>query len=81
MPVDARHVAAVEEITLLERGEGESLQLHAKTGWQSPIGWWVGWFRRGDQLFTFALNMDILKEADAPKRLRVGKACLRALGK
>jgi beta-lactamase class D len=78
LPVDERAVAAVEEITLLEQNERWSL--HGKTGWQPPIGWWVGWVKRGDRLTTFALNMDILKEADAPKRIVVGKACLKALG-
>jgi beta-lactamase class D len=78
LPVAERATAAVEEITLLERNERWSL--HAKTGWQPPIGWWVGWVKRGDRLATFALNMDILKEADAPKRIVVGKACLKALG-
>ena len=78
LPLNERAVAAVEEITLLERNERWSL--HGKTGWQPPIGWWVGWVKRGDRLTTFALNMDILKEPDAPKRIVVGKACLRALG-
>ncbi len=81
LPVEAKDLNAVEEITLQQRQEGEAVQLHAKTGWQPPIGWWVGWFRRGDRLFTFALNVDILKESDAPKRISVGKACLRALEK
>jgi beta-lactamase class D len=78
LPVEERAVAGVEEITLLEQNDRWSL--HAKTGWQPPIGWWVGWVKRGDRVSTFALNMDILKEADAPKRVVVGKACLRALG-
>jgi beta-lactamase class D len=78
LPVSEQAVAAVEEITLLERNERWSL--HGKTGWQPPIGWWVGWVKRGERVTTFALNMDILKEADAPKRIVVGKACLRALG-
>jgi beta-lactamase class D len=75
LPVDARHLAAVEQITLFE----DSKMLHAKTGWMPPIGWWVGWGRNGDALFTFALNMDIPRDSDAPKRISVGKACLRAL--
>lgn len=75
LPVDAKDVAAVEAITLFE----DSKTLHAKTGWQPPIGWWVGWGRKGDALFTFALNIDIPNATDAPKRISVGKACLRAL--
>jgi beta-lactamase class D len=79
LTLDEKHVRAVEEITLLERTD--AYRLHGKTGWQPPVGWWVGWVQRGDQLFTFALNADIENESDAPKRIRVGKACLHALGK
>ena len=79
LPVDEKHLRAVEEITLME--STDTYRLHGKTGWQPPVGWWVGWVHQGDKLFTFALNADIEKEAEAPKRIRVGKACLRALGK
>lgn len=77
MPVEEKHVAAVEEITQFEGDK----DFHAKTGWQPPIGWWVGWFRKDGNLFAFALNMDIPKIEDAPKRISVSKACLRILGK
>jgi len=75
LPVDEKHVAAVEEILRGDDG------IHAKTGWMPPIGWWVGWYKRNDEICVFALNMDILKETDAPKRISVGKECLRALEK
>ena len=29
---------------------------------------------------TFALNLEISTDADAPKRLTIGRACLKALG-
>ncbi len=61
----------------------ETYTIHAKTGWAGPddpqIGWWVGWVTRGEQVFPFALSIEIKTNADAPKRVAVGKACLRLL--
>lgn len=87
--VSAKTLAAVKEITILEKGDGYIL--HAKTGWgpangdaigSAEIGWWVGWIERPSQpVATFALNIDMLAgEKDASKRVPLGKACLRALG-
>ncbi len=83
------HLAAVREITVLEKSADGSV-LHGKTGWGaapstgtgSDIGWWVGWVERpGSPTATFALNIDMPGGLDdAPRRLPLGKACLRALG-
>ena len=78
LPVKAGNVAAVEEISRMENAGGATL--HGKTGWQPPIGWWVGWVRRGDELATFAMNMELREMAEAGKRVRIGKECLRVLG-
>ena len=43
------------------------------------IGWWVGLVTRGEHVFPFALNIEIKTKANAPKRVAVGKACLRLL--
>ena len=67
---------------MLEEGDGWTL--YGKTGWstaQTPsIGWWVGWVRKGERLYCFALNIDMPQESDAPKRVEMGKASLRVLG-
>jgi beta-lactamase class D len=72
----------VAEITQVDAGPGWSL--HAKTGWQNApgpgVGWWVGWVRKGDQITPFALNLAMGGAADAPKRERLGRSSLEALG-
>ncbi len=82
LPFEADHQAAVREIVLLEEN-GDSA-LYGKTGWQNAqkpgIGWWTGWVRTGDDVYGFALNMDMPDIADAGKRLALGKAILRAAG-
>jgi beta-lactamase class D len=58
--------------------------LYGKTGWEnapnSGIGWWVGWVKKDDHVYAFALNIDIQKATDAGKRIEIGKASLAALG-
>lgn len=72
----------VAEITRVDSGPGWSL--HAKTGWQNApgagVGWWVGWVQKGDQITPFALNIAMAGAADAPKRERLGRSSLQALG-
>ena len=72
----------VAEITRVDSGPGWSL--HAKTGWQNApdagVGWLVGWVQRGDQVTPFALNIAMVGAADAPKRERLGRSSLQALG-
>lgn len=73
---------SVREIVLLE--QGVNWRLYGKTGWENApgpgVGWWVGWVQREDHVYTFALNMDMQNDADAGKRVALGKASLRALG-
>lgn len=82
LPFPKAFQQSVREIVLLE--QGENWKLYGKTGWQNApgkgVGWWVGWVRKGDCLYTFALNMDIRKASDAGKRMELGKECLKALG-
>jgi len=73
---------SVREIIFLEAGD--KWALYGKTGWATSstpkIGWWVGWVQKGDEIYSFALNIDMPDLADAPKRIELGKECLRALG-
>lgn len=81
----AKATDAVKEITLPEKTD--SYELHGKTGWYWPaddgqqIGWWVGWIGREGKTFPFALNLDMNHDADAEKRISIGRECLKALGK
>jgi beta-lactamase class D len=84
LPINPDAMRAVREITLLEKTD--TYELHAKTGWfvgptPPQIGWWVGWIERGNKVYPFALNFDMQSEADAPKRISIGRECLKALGK
>lgn len=77
-------IRAVKEITLLEKTD--AYELHAKTGWLTPsgspqIGWWIGWVERQNAVFPFALNIDLKEDADAAKRIPLGRNCLKELGK
>lgn len=76
-------VAAVKEITLLEKTD--AYELHGKTGWSiattPEIGWWVGWVERDHKVYPFALNIDMVDSKDAEKRMSIGRECLKALGK
>ena len=83
LPVRDDVVAAVREITLLERTE--SYALHGKTGWvfstQPNLGWWVGWVERDGRYYAFALNIDMPNpEQDLAKRVEVARRCLDLLG-
>ena len=82
LPVDAKAVRAVKEITLLEKTD--TYELHGKIGWfvgptPPEIGWWVGWIARENKVYLFALNFDIQTNADADKRIPLGRECLKAL--
>ena len=81
LPFPERHQKSVREITVVE--VRPTCVLHAKTGWQNArgagVGWWVGWVERGEEVYPFALNLEIRTPADADRRQEVGRACLRRL--
>ncbi len=83
LPISPDAVRAVKEITLLEKTD--TYELHAKTGWfvgptPPEIGWWVGWIVKENKVCPFALNIDMQGDADAAKRISIGRECLKALG-
>ncbi|MDB6154179.1 MAG: class beta-lactamase, partial [Chthoniobacteraceae bacterium] len=83
LPVNAEALKAVREITLREHEE--RFDFHYKTGWGTStkphVGWIVGWVEAKEGSYPFALNIDMAEEKDAPKRLRIARGCLQALGK
>jgi beta-lactamase class D len=79
-----RSTVIVEEI--IERESGPGHVYRGKTGGGQlengrRIGWLVGWVERGDQTFTFALNLegDSNKEIWGP-RIQLTRTILAALG-
>jgi beta-lactamase class D len=69
--------------SMIEVEKTDTYTIFAKTGWAGPdepqIGWWVGWVEKNGMSYPFALNIDIKKDEDAPKRMEIGKACLKEL--
>jgi beta-lactamase class D len=82
LPFAAEVQQSVREIVLLE--QGHDWTLYGKTGWTTTpdpdIGWWVGWVVKDDDVYSFALNIDMQDKSDIGKRIELGKACLKALG-
>lgn len=82
LPFSQDAMRAVQEITLLESFDGG--ELHGKTGWTGSadpqIGWFVGWVKRGDKIYPFALNMTMSGKDELPIRVALAKECLRLLG-
>jgi len=70
-----RNTAVVKDILVVE--ETEAFRLSAKTGMGRtpggrPLGWWVGWVERGDDVHFFAFNLeadsfDVIVEHRVPK--------------
>lgn len=82
LPFPADVQKTVQEITVQE--QSESWTLHFKTG-SGNIGWWVGWVNKGDDIYSFALNVDekedMLDIAERlKKRIDLGRASLKLLG-
>ena len=82
LPFSAEVQQSVREIVLLEKRN--EWALYAKSGWTTTpdpdIGWWVGWVVKDQRIFSFALNIDMPDKTDVAKRVKLGKACLEALG-
>ncbi|QYF93140.1 class D beta-lactamase [Massilia sp. PAMC28688] len=82
LPFSASAMAATRDIVL--QCKTDNAALYAKTGWtEAPnpdIGWWVGWVRKEGRTYAFALNIDIVTDEDAAKRIPLGRAGLDALG-
>jgi beta-lactamase class D len=83
LPAAVVHQRTVRDILRLE--STGSVALYGKTGWAAgttqQVGWWVGWVERGTGVHCFALNIDIVADADADaaKRIPLGRELLHRL--
>lgn len=82
LPFSPQVITTVKEILIEEKTANYTLR--AKTGWSdaySPqVGWWVGYVERGaGEVYFFATEIDISKDADAAKRKEITKKILREL--
>jgi len=81
LPFSERTLEQVAGMLMADQGDGWVLR--GKTGWafEVELGWWVGWAEREGETFAFALNMAMPDAAsDPPKRVRVGRDALVAVG-
>lgn len=80
--ISARSYDALDDILTIEQTPAYTLR--AKTGWSAregvDVGWWVGSVTRGEDRYVFAMNMDMPKMDQGPKRLEIGRAALRQAG-
>ena len=82
LPYQTAAQKQVCDITVLK--QTDACTLHGKTGWaadniKTPVGWFVGWAETKDNLYVFAMNMDLTDAAELPLRESITLECLRAL--
>jgi len=81
LPFSRRSMDIVRNILISEKTK--DYVLRAKTGWGSTfkpqVGWWVGYVEKADNVYFFALNIDINKDEDAKTRKIVAGSILREL--
>lgn len=71
-------------VEIMEAGRGEGWVLRAKTGWairdDPNTGWYVGWLETEDDVFFFALNMELDFTADDGRnRIRIARSALETV--
>jgi beta-lactamase class D len=80
LPFKAAAYDALARIMVLEKTP--RYVLRAKTGWSKErrpeLGWLIGEVTVGDQWWLFAMNVDLMSDADAPKRLAITRDALKA---
>ncbi|HEX8266055.1 MAG TPA: class D beta-lactamase [Pyrinomonadaceae bacterium] len=81
LPFSERTVALVKDLMIGEKTD--KYVLRAKTGWSQDytpqVGWYVGYIERGQDVYFFATELDMKKDADAPKRIEITKNIFRDL--
>jgi len=81
LPFSQRNMDIVKEIMMVEQ-EGKYM-LRGKTGWVSrgtpQIGWFVGWLEKANNVYFFALNIDIVKRQDVNARIGLAKEVFKQL--
>lgn len=82
LPFSARSMAQVKDIMLVE--QTPTYVIRAKTGFvfatKPAVGWWVGWVETKEDVYVFALNLDLLRPDQSKARMLIVKAVLHDLG-
>jgi beta-lactamase class D len=82
LPFTQKNIDLVKDIAIVE--ETDNYVLRGKTGIAvsvtPQIGWYVGYLEQNDNVYFFAINIDVVNEKDMAARLEVTKLCLQDLG-
>ncbi len=76
--VAVEHQRLVKDLMIGQAGQDWILR--AKTGWQGPMGWWVGWIEWSTGPVFFALNIDTPNRMeDLSKRQKITRSVLDSI--
>lgn len=82
LPFSKRTTEIVKDILINEKTD--NYVLRGKTGLgvelTPQIGWYVGYLERSDNVYFFAINLDMTKPEDIKARIEITKSILRDLG-
>lgn len=82
LPFEQRHIDAVKKLLILEKKEGYVLR--GKTGWGTSvdpdIGWLVGYLEKGEKVYYYAANIDIINPKDIEARKTIVKNIFKEMG-
>lgn len=80
VPFSERTIKIVKDIMIVERTPNYTIR--AKTGWdlQGQIGWYVGYLERDENVYFFAVNIDLQDPVDLPKRQELIRRSFVKLG-
>ena len=82
LPFLVEYQRLVKDVMIVEAGKNWILR--AKTGTyvqrsKPTLGWYVGWVEWPEGAVFFALNIDMPKESDYPKRIEIARSILRSI--
>ena len=81
LPFSKRTMDIVKEIMIV--GQGPNYILRGKTGWTArvipQIGWFVGYLEKGEDVYIFAVNIDMVNQNDAKARTEIPKEIFKKL--
>ncbi len=82
LPIKKENIELVKEIMINE--ETDEYSLRAKTGWairgDGEHGWWVGYLTTMDEVWFFAINIEITSNDDYGKQKDIAREALMLIG-
>lgn len=82
LPIKEENIELVKEFMIIE--ETDEYTIRAKTGWairtDGEHGWWVGYVTKMDEVWFFAINIEITSNDDYGKQKEIAREALRLIG-